>query len=116
VNIAWIFFRAKTWDDAIKVLSGMVGLNGIKLGNALAEFSFFQGKGIEFGKLFHDSILRNTLPLMILLIVVLLAAKNSDEMLRKFKPTWKTALFTIVLAAYSLLSMNRVTEFLYFNF
>lgn len=116
VNIAWVFFRAKTWDDAIKVLAGMFGLSGIKLGNSLAKFSFFQGKGIEFGKLFHDSVERNTLPLLIILFIVLLTAKNSDEMLSKFQPTWKTALFTIGIATYTLLSMNRVTEFLYFNF
>ncbi len=29
VNIAWVFFRAKEWEDAVKVLSGMLGLDGI---------------------------------------------------------------------------------------
>ena len=29
VNIAWVFFRAKEWDDALKVLSGMMGVNGV---------------------------------------------------------------------------------------
>ena len=28
VNIAWVFFRAKEWDDALKVLKGMFGLGG----------------------------------------------------------------------------------------
>ena len=28
VNIAWVFFRAKEWDDALKVLRGMFGLGG----------------------------------------------------------------------------------------
>ncbi len=29
VNMAWIFFRAKEWDDAIKVLSGMFSLDNV---------------------------------------------------------------------------------------
>ena len=29
INISWVFFRAKEWDDAIEVLSGMVGFNGL---------------------------------------------------------------------------------------
>ncbi|MDX4070079.1 MBOAT family O-acyltransferase, partial [Aliarcobacter skirrowii] len=31
VNIAWIFFRAKEWDDAIKVLSSMFSLDNVVL-------------------------------------------------------------------------------------
>ncbi len=116
VNIAWVFFRAKTWDDAIKVLAGMFGLSGIKLWNSLAKFGFFQGKGITFGKFFYDAVYKQIVPLLVILFIVLLTAKNSDEMTRKFQPTWKTALFTIVIATYTLLGMNRVTEFLYFNF
>lgn len=30
VNISWVFFRAKEWEDAIKVLEGMFGLNGFE--------------------------------------------------------------------------------------
>ncbi len=28
INISWVFFRAKEWDDALKVISGMFGLSG----------------------------------------------------------------------------------------
>ncbi len=38
VNIAWIFFRAKEWQDAIKVLKGMVGINGIAVSKQVAAF------------------------------------------------------------------------------
>ncbi len=37
INISWVFFRAKEWDDAIKVLSGMVGLNGVILSETCKE-------------------------------------------------------------------------------
>ncbi len=29
INIAWVFFRAKSFDDALKVLHGMFGLSGV---------------------------------------------------------------------------------------
>ena len=37
INISWVFFRAKEWEDAIKVLSGMVGLNGVVLNKCYEE-------------------------------------------------------------------------------
>ncbi|HIP44808.1 MAG TPA: MBOAT family protein, partial [Sulfurospirillum arcachonense] len=30
VNISWVFFRAKEWEDAIKVLKGMFGFTGVE--------------------------------------------------------------------------------------
>ncbi len=45
VNIAWVFFRAKTWDDAIKVLAGMFGMNGIKLSRSAAKVDFSRSMG-----------------------------------------------------------------------
>ena len=30
VNIAWVFFRAKSWKDVRKILMGMLGLKGFK--------------------------------------------------------------------------------------
>ena len=29
INISWVFFRAKEWNDATRVLSGMIGFNGL---------------------------------------------------------------------------------------
>ncbi|MBT3185711.1 MAG: MBOAT family protein, partial [Nitrospina sp.] len=29
LNITWVFFRATSWEDAIKVLKGMMGLSGV---------------------------------------------------------------------------------------
>ncbi len=31
VAMAWVFFRAETWDSAIAILKGCLGMNGIKL-------------------------------------------------------------------------------------
>jgi len=117
VNVAWIFFRARSWPDAMKVVKGMVGTNGVVLSEGVAsKLGFVQEYGVTFGQLFFQYIHHNVWFLIIVLLLVSVYARNSDEMVQKFKPTWKTALFTGTAAIYALLSMNKVTEFLYFNF
>jgi alginate O-acetyltransferase complex protein AlgI len=110
VNVAWVFFRARTWGDAIRILKGMCGLNGIKLSSLYADF------GIAFGSLFYTHVNKNIPYILVLLMVVAVFLKNSNELSLTFKPNWMNAAFVIILAAYTLLSMNHVTEFLYFNF
>lgn len=117
VNIAWVFFRAKTWDDAIKVLSGMAGLNGVMLSERMAaKLGFLQEYGVKFGILFFKYIHHNIWYTVIVLIVIALAARNSDEMAKRFRPGWHTLALVCTLTIYTLLTMNRVSEFLYFNF
>ena len=49
VNIAWVFFRAKEWGDAVKVLGGMIGFKGIVLPEKVAnKLSFLNSYGVEF--------------------------------------------------------------------
>lgn len=96
VNIAWVFFRAKEWDDAEKVLNGMFGLNGI-----------------EFTLCCSDKMVY---PLTALALLVVVWAKNSNELMLMIKPTKWYAMAVGLLFAISVLSMTRVSEFLYFNF
>jgi alginate O-acetyltransferase complex protein AlgI len=117
VNIAWVFFRAKTWADAMKVLRGMAGLNGIMLSQGVAErFAFLEKYGVSFGNLFFRGIHHNIWALLIALVILSVTLRNSNELVHGFQPTWKTALLSAATAIYVLLSMNKVTEFLYFNF
>jgi D-alanyl-lipoteichoic acid acyltransferase DltB (MBOAT superfamily) len=116
VNIAWVFFRAKTWDDAIKVLAGMFGLSGIKLPKSAAKIGMFQGDNVVFGDLFFKAVDRRAIYYIILAMLITLLAKNSNQQSESFKPTRMTAAFTIVIALYALLNMSKVSEFLYFNF
>ncbi len=116
VNIAWVFFRAKKWDDAIKVLSGMFGMSGIKLPRSMAKLGIFQGDTIAFGDLFFKSVDRLSLIYLIIAFMITLLAKNSNQKGETFKPTRLTAALTITVALYALLNMNKVSEFLYFNF
>jgi D-alanyl-lipoteichoic acid acyltransferase DltB (MBOAT superfamily) len=118
VNIAWVFFRAKTWNAAIKVLAGMFGLSGIILPTSLSDrLEFLSGYGVEFASLtsrFQD-IYQATL-LLVLFFLIAVLGRNSMELTDKFQPTWKTAFFIAVLATYAILNLNKVSEFIYFNF
>lgn len=96
VNITWIFFRANEWDDAIKVLKGMVSVNEI-IQITVSDF-FLQF--ILFYFIFY----------------ILLTTKNTFQLSLDFKPLSKQLLFILFLSIISIAKINEYSEFLYFNF
>ena len=108
VNIAWVFFRAKEWDDALKVLSGMFGLT---LG--LSAYGFGIGLDGFITNLAAGRSLINSLAVGFLLILVF---KNSIEKVKTFKPNLYQSLFMLSLLIVSILMLSKESEFLYFNF
>ena len=118
VNVAWIFFRAKEWDDAIKVLMGMMGVSGIVLAEKYnLIFSFLTNYGITFDRV-TENIGDGSKSLIWILfgIFFILFFKNSMEKSKKFKINIKTLFITLIYFLSSILSLNQVSEFLYFNF
>ena len=117
VNIAWVFFRAKEWDDAVKVLSGMIGLSGIKIHTILqSKLSFLEGYGVEFG--IYDAV---KLPVLEILwfvfgFALVLLFKNSIQIISNFQLNYKTVSLSAITFVLGFLSLNKVSEFLYFNF
>jgi len=118
VNIAWIFFRAKTWGAAIKVLKGMIGLSGVVLPSSLANrLGFLTAYGVDFASLsVRFQNIDQALLLVVLFVLMVVFTKNSMEMKAQFQPDWKTAIFISILATYAILNLNKVSEFIYFNF
>ena len=117
VNIAWIFFRAKEWEDAIKVLKGMFGMSGFQLHPIFASKLAFLEK---YGVIFHpfDTIhlpLAETLWFIFAFILVLFF-KNSMEKWKDFELNYKTLFLAFFCFCMGILSLNKVSEFLYFNF
>lgn len=120
VNIAWVFFRAKEWDDAIKVLKGMIGLSGIVLPTFLkSKLLFLQFYEISFDVQFISN-LRDMSGRHLLLIasmfILILFFKNSMEKWKEFKLNYKTLFLAFFCFSIGILSLNKVSEFLYFNF
>jgi len=118
VNIAWVFFRAKSWGDAMKVLGGMFGMNGIVLPHNMEKYLVWLGEyGIRFGS-WMSSIKGFGDPSFYIIFFTLFCASmpNSNELVEKFKPNWKYLVFSIGLTIWALTNMSKISEFLYFNF
>jgi len=95
VNFSWVFFRAKSFDDAIKVFSGMTGVHGFSLPDGMPDAS---------------------VGLVIAMLAVAALGKNSMELKERFQPNFYWLIFVLTALAVSLFSMERVSEFLYFQF
>jgi alginate O-acetyltransferase complex protein AlgI len=138
VVIGWVFFRATSLEDALAILKGMAGQNGLSLPASLATYlgsapravlerlgvAFHLGGGAHF--VFQYLWVAALLPLVLL-------APNTQEILGRFqpalsfrgsdaparfawRPTARWAAMAAVVAACGLLSLTRVSEFLYYQF
>ena len=118
VNIAWVFFRAKEWDDAIKVLSGMAGLNGVVFSDrALYRIEslrpFIDSHSENFGKLIFGS---TPISFIIVGIFVVVYYDNVVQLSQKVKFNYKLLIVLLTITIGTLFNMSKVSEFLYFNF
>ena len=100
VNVAWVFFRAKEWDDAVRVLGAMFSLDNVVIALSLENIS---------GDLF-------TILWIIAGFILVLFFKNTVEKAKELRINYKTLFFTLFCLLAALLSVNKVSEFLYFNF
>ena len=119
VNIAWVFFRAKEWDDAIKVLGSMFSLNNVVLYPMFeSKLSFLKSYGVTFSMMFGNIAgSKSTIVIIIIVFILILFFRNSMERSEEFKLNYKFAIFITILIYYSFISMITVkSEFLYFNF
>jgi len=118
INLSFIFFRAKGWDEAMKVVKGMFGLNGFIPAETAANFGFITVFRAEFWKtcLAGISGRNENFWLLVGLLVFVLFLRNSNELTDEFKPSWKTFAYTVIICFYTLLNMGKVSEFLYFQF
>jgi hypothetical protein len=139
--VAWVFFRAENVDAALKILSGMAGLNGFILPskflpilNQIGSFgTYLEYQGLQFT---HDPIFDQWgYPLLLILLAFTWFAPNTQQFMAHYKPTlsaferdtlrhpWMQWRLTRYWAAYSalltflaILGLNEVSEFLYFRF
>jgi alginate O-acetyltransferase complex protein AlgI len=114
VNIAWVFFRAKTWSDAIRVLKGMAGLSGVALPEEWARtLHSLANHGIQFMP--WKRVMEGTRDSWLFIfgaLFICLFFKNSNEMVERFKPDWRSFI-VLTAGAYAVLHMAEVQEFVY---
>jgi len=117
INIAWIFFRAKDFSDALKVLKGMFFGEFMLPDKYAGKLHFLSDFGVSFGQVFADIEGKNkTFTFIVLAFIVVLALKNSMELRKSFKPNYYYLSMTLVLLFTAISMMSTVSEFLYFNF
>ena len=118
VNIAWVFFRAKEWDDALRILSSMFSLDNIVIDMKFKEkLIFLENYGIEFNRVTENlEGGSDIINFLIMSFLIVLLSKNSMEFKNNFKSDILRLLFTTFLFIYSIFYFNRFSEFLYFNF
>ncbi len=102
INITWVFFRAKDWQEAMQVLSAMFSFSwpSLPLKTALSHL------GGE----------PKILVWILLAFVLVLFFKNSNTFFDRFKPTGAVLAVSLVLTYLALEQLSRFSEFLYFNF
>jgi hypothetical protein len=115
INISWVFFRAKEWDDALKVLGGMFGGNGVVLPANLEKYFI---SSITYSNAWLSNIYADKYIILELFsaFVIILIFKNTIEIKDNLKFNIYTILFTTTIIITSLLHLKGVHEFLYFNF
>ena len=108
VNIFWVFFRAKDLASAFKVIKGMFNISSLMNINLIS---------VEFLR-FSSGYLGNFINGVILTVVsiIILFNKNSYKKLNDFKLGIFFLIEQFFYFSVSLLLVNRVQEFLYFNF
>jgi D-alanyl-lipoteichoic acid acyltransferase DltB (MBOAT superfamily) len=120
VNLSFVFFRAKTLQDAFKVLKGMSGANGTMLHYSIGRhplFSKLGGIGITFGDWLGGVNGKDKTYLMVLgAMLVTTLAINSNQIIARAKPDWRGLLFLCVVSFWAIMEIGHVSEFLYFQF
>ncbi len=123
VHVSWVFFRAASFDDALKVLRGMLGMDGIVLKPAWADqLGFLSEYGVRFAAVFgnvsgiYTGWESEYMMFVLLSLLLALRFRNSNELTASLQFGLPSAVLTALLAVLAFMSMSRISEFLYFNF
>lgn len=123
VNVAWIFFRAHSIDDAIRILSGMLDFKSFystTVENVPTNMIAWGGSFVDhFTDILPTGIIANFLCYILITIgFIMTPFKNAFEMTISkgnygLKTIWMVILF--IFAIYATIKSTN-TVFLYFNF
>lgn len=124
VIYSWVLFRATTLETGLAIIKTMSGFNGITLpGEVNGKLGILTNFGINlqsWSKLEYLPVFNGSKHLPILILIILIfwvkLLPNTQDLIAKMKPTWWWAMSVGVMASLCLLSLNRVSEFLYFQF
>lgn len=119
VMVAWIFFRAESFTDAVKVISVMLDWHRIALPEGTrwqTNFGFLANYGVSF----IPWLMRTKLDTILLNMVgwgaLVFFCPNPQRLMEKFRPSWRWLAVCTVMMLTVLTMMTRISDFLYFQF
>lgn len=121
VLVTWVLFRSHNFHEATDILLAMSGVNGIILPETLKGllgwlpvWGPFQG----WEKLNYLPEVggQNSILILVVLMLGVVLLPNTQEIMERFKPSFWAIGVVGTLATLSFLFLNRVSEFLYFQF
>jgi len=133
VLVAWVPFRATSWEVTWTLWRGMAGLNGLSLPPALGGMLSSMGN-LQFAGAFPGLTMKlhQVGPWMVAGMVIAWLLPNSQLLLarnapawdtveitkaaRLWRPDWKTGAVIGILFALAVISFKRNSPFLYFQF
>jgi alginate O-acetyltransferase complex protein AlgI len=139
VVVGWVFFRSESVDGALRLLKTMSGFDGIVLRGGLetllptGSIAVLGRVGIRFGYM-GDLFSMDLIILLAGLLALVWMAPNTQEIISRFTPaldcagrttpnswlSWRPSrAWAVVLGGatgWAILNLNRVSEFLYFQF
>lgn len=116
VHFAWVFFRAPDMQTAFSVIGSMLGLNGVLLPKDLVQTLHLPlGSPVLFNFQLGAPFIEVFLWTAAVMLLCLLA-KNSIQLRDEFTPKPWIAAAAAIMFVYCALQLQKVSEFLYFNF
>lgn len=123
IILGWVFFRAATFQDGLALTKTLFFINPLTLPTAYQGIlkplqSWWTMNFVSWQELrYLPSIgLNNSVCILLVLLIIILYGPNTQEMMENFKPKKWIALVVSTVACFCLLSLNQVSEFLYFQF
>lgn len=140
VVVAWVFFRAESFDSAVNIVKGMFGANGyampekfIRGFGILADYLTTIGVDFEVTKIISS---KGIFPALLFLTLLVWLAPNTQQIMNRENPGLDTydnmrtdyngvflfiankswAIIIAIIASVSVLYLTRLSEFLYFQF
>jgi len=116
LNLSFVIFRAESMGDAWNVMKAMFGGELVLNHQWYDKLEFLQDR-VEFGA-WMQNVASNEMPFIfaIIALVIVVFFKNTTYMMENLKPNFAYLSLGILMFVISVLKMQEVSEFLYYNF
>jgi alginate O-acetyltransferase complex protein AlgI len=114
-NIVFAMFRANSVSEAFKLYKAMFGATYLQIPKGIMDAATIKDLGATVGQYMNNDQNLNLIMIIVCLFIVF-KTRNSMERMKGFNPTNKLAVWCGFMFVLSLFGINRVSDFIYFNF